>query len=152
MSEAKDPEQLLAEALRAQAARSASPAPAPPAPTIEPEKPPAETEKDAVTIVSSSLEQAVRKVPSDSGQGLMLSDSAFELLSGSEYGNETYPAAICKAEPDGTEAVEWSTGSQDRSGTGITPGRLPISVGWILLTVALLGLAAGAIAGLLSVF
>lgn len=82
----------------------------------------------------------------------MLSDSAFELLSGSEYGNETYPAATGSAGPAGPGAAEWGTGSQDHSGTGTTSGGpLPISVGWILLTVALLGLAAGAIAGLLTV-
>ena len=164
---------MLAEALRAQALRA-------PAPAVQPEQrgeppvtdlPTADLPAD-LEESETAAERPPEKPAGESQQvdasrpspDLLLAGGDFELLSGTEYGNTDYltgPAGPASADTDRYTAGSRSIGTVafDRISDGLTgmaggcgpTVRRDVSAGWLLLVVALLGLAAGAIAGLLSV-
>lgn len=122
MSEPKDPEQLLADALRAQAvfAPSASPPPSSPSP------PSPEPDTEAVPT------SAINELP-----------SAYGLLSGAGADSLERERAALDA------ASEAPTAYAPRPPEPPRPGaQLPAY--WILLLAVLLGLAAGSVVGLLT--
>lgn len=112
VSTGDDPERLLAEALRAQAAQK-TPATQPPA---EPDEPTERTELDPAAV------------------------SGYGLLSGGQHLGYT--------QPEDTEQVDPARGRAGQTAT-LRPQRR-VGVGWILLLAIALGLAAGAVVGLVT--
>ncbi|MEU8631206.1 hypothetical protein AB0C38_03490 [Amycolatopsis sp. NPDC048633] len=123
MSEPKDPEQLLADALRAQAvfAPQASPPASPPAPERE-----SEASTDAVPA------SAINELP-----------SAYGLLSGAGEASLERERAALDAASEAPTAYHPRPPEPPRQGA-----QLPAY--WILLLAVLLGLAAGSVVGLLT--
>jgi hypothetical protein len=124
MSEPKDPEQLLADALRAQAvfAPQASPAPA--------AKP--EPGTDAVPT------SAINELP-----------SAYGLLSGAGADSlERERAALDAATADA--ATTFTPRPEPPTVRQVTSGGAQLPAYWILMLAVLLGLAAGSVVGLLT--
>jgi len=123
MSEPKDPEQLLADALRAQAvfAPQASPPPPPPAPARK-----AEPGTDAVPT------SAINELP-----------SAYGLLSGASADSLERERAALDAASEAPTAFAPRPPEPPRQAA-----QLPAY--WILLLAVLLGLAAGSVVGLLT--
>lgn len=126
MSEPKDPEQLLADALRAQAvfAPQASP-PAPPSSPVPPSSPP-EPGTDAVPT------SAINELP-----------SAYGLLSGASADSLERERAALDPVSEAPTAYTPRPPEPPRQGA-----QLPAY--WILLLAVLLGLAAGSVVGLLT--
>ncbi|WP_410563249.1 hypothetical protein [Amycolatopsis sp. cmx-4-61] len=129
MSEPKDPEQLLADALRAQAVfapQASPPAPAPaPAPT-SPAAPAPDTEPSTEAVPTS----AINELP-----------SAYGLLSGAGAGSLERERAALDAASQAPTA--YSPPPPPRQSA-----QLPAY--WILMLAVLLGLAAGSVVGLLT--
>ncbi|MGH3435032.1 MAG: hypothetical protein ACRDRN_01030 [Sciscionella sp.] len=124
----KEPEELLAEALRAQAARTPVPPAAPDtAGALGPTGPVGARKPDLATEHNRP-------------EFGLLADSNFELLSGSDYATTSgYIAGY--AEPAAAAAA-----------TSRAPAESQRAVAsWVLLAALLLGLAVGAVAGLLTV-
>ncbi|WP_410637481.1 hypothetical protein [Amycolatopsis sp. lyj-346] len=121
MSEPKDPEQLLADALRAQAVFA--PQVSPPAPSASPAHEP-EPATDAVPT------SAINELP-----------SAYGLLSGASADSLERERAALDAEAPTTFAPRPPEPVR-------TSAQLPAY--WILLLAVLLGLAAGSVVGLLT--
>jgi hypothetical protein len=124
VTEGPDPERLLAEALRAQAASTPVP-PASPLPVDEPSQ--------------AGVE------PGTDGAG---SDARLvELLSGAGHG-------LLSGRDPGTVNVPYVGVSTDRTGpvgtTKLAPNRPQLAWWWMLLLAIALGLACGAIAGILT--
>ncbi|MFI5584938.1 hypothetical protein ACIA5G_07905 [Amycolatopsis sp. NPDC051758] len=129
MSEPKDPEQLLADALRAQAvfAPQASPPASSPTPAREPEP-----GTDAVPT------SAINELP-----------SAYGLLSGAGAGSlERERAALDAATADA--ATTFTPRPEPPTVRQATSGGAQLPAYWILMLAVLLGLAAGSVVGLLT--
>ncbi len=137
MSEPKDPEQLLADALRAQAvfapqASPLSPPPSPPAPA-----------RDTEPVTDAVPTSAINELP-----------SAYGLLSGASADSlERERAALDAASVplDSSASSEAPTTFAPRPlapEPARTSAQLPAY--WILLLAVLLGLAAGSVVGLLT--
>lgn len=128
MSEANDPEERLAEALRAQAAQ-APPKDAP----VPAEKSPAGTR------------------PFESGEQQLgrLTDSNFELLSGNEYAGN-HPLGHGERAPAAASGQHAATTGPPGTGASAAAHRRPLPAVWVLVLALLLGLAAGAVAGVLT--
>lgn len=138
MSEPEDPERLLAEALRAQAVRAPQPVrlseqPTDPHPIPVPEPVTTELEKPAY--------------PAPAGYGL---------LSGTEAGTlERERAALESSVPaTGSVPAVAQTRQTPQAAQSVQAAQAlaapPVGVGWVLMLALLLGLAAGAVAGLLT--
>lgn len=123
MSSGDDPEKLLAEALRAQAASTALPE-KPPDKTEKPEEP----EAEAVEATEDRTEEHPAQV------------SGYGLLSGSQHLGYT--------QPEDTEQVDAAAARAGQT-TKLRPQRR-VDVGVILLLALVLGLAAGAVVGLVT--
>ncbi|WP_284749874.1 hypothetical protein [Amycolatopsis sp. RTGN1] len=123
MSEPKDPEQLLADALRAQAVFA--PQASPPAPPPSPSSPP-EPATDAVPT------SAINELP-----------SAYGLLSGASADSLERERAALDPVSEAPTAYTPRPPEPPRQGA-----QLPAY--WILLLAVLLGLAAGSVVGLLT--
>ncbi|MEU4249671.1 hypothetical protein AB0F15_19890 [Amycolatopsis sp. NPDC026612] len=135
MSEPKDPEQLLADALRAQAVFAPqaspphSPPPAPPAPARD-----TEPVTDAVpTSAINELPSAYGLLSGASADSLERERAALDVASNSSVSSEA-PTTFAPRPPAPEPAR--------------TSAQLPAY--WILLLAVLLGLAAGSVVGLLT--
>lgn len=148
MSEPKDPEQLLAQALRAQAVR---------APHTPPPSAPSEAAGSAGSAGSGS-QPAVRPPTPDQQQPDPTTVESpvpqYGLLSGIGAASlEAENAALGPAEPAMEPASPTATGRNEQAGQPTThraaaSNRLPVH--WILLLAVLLGLATGAVIGLIT--
>ncbi len=123
MSEPKDPEQLLADALRAQAVFAPSASPPAPAPA------PARESEPGTDAVPTS---AINELP-----------SAYGLLSGASADSLERERAALDPAPEAPTAYVPRPPEPPRQGA-----QLPAY--WILLLAVLLGLAAGSVVGLLT--
>jgi hypothetical protein len=134
MSEPKDPEQLLADALRAQAvfAPQASPAQSSPAQSSPAPAPKPEPGTDAVPT------SAINELP-----------SAYGLLSGASADSlERERAALDAA--DANAATTFTPRPEPPTVRQVTSGGAQLPAYWILMLAVLLGLAAGSVVGLLT--
>jgi len=120
MSNGKDPERLLAEALRAQAAQARPSAPAPPLAPAEPVE----------------------------GENPSLGGYNYGLLSGSDLGRRLRAQAALTHAYQPREAVPQPQTPAKPATARIEQTRL--AVGWILLLALLFGLAAGSVVALLT--
>ena len=139
MSSADDPEKLLAEALRAKAASTPlpdKPLPGKPLPVKEPET---ETVKDAEdpVVEDPAVEDPLDEHPIDEHRPQV---SGYGLLSGSQHLGYT--------RPDDTEQVDPARGRAGQTAT--LRSHRQVDVGVILLLALVLGLAAGAVVGLVT--
>jgi hypothetical protein len=155
VSERPDPERLLAEALRAQASRAPLPEPVsmtPPVPTTPISSAgPADAAGLAGATGGAATAGQNPTPPTDRLLGLLSgADHEHGLLSG-RAPEATGPAGRTDPVPRPSERTRvGETGPLTTTGLRSAPGRL--SVWWILLLAALLGLAAGTIVGLVTLF
>lgn len=136
MTEGPDPERLLAEALRAQAASTPLPPPAP----LPLDEPPTADEHPATGGTGAA---AAADTGGDARLVELLSGAGHGLLSGRDPGTVNVPYVGVPSSQTG-----------DRTGPVITTklesGRPQLSWWWMLLLAIALGLACGAIAGILT--
>lgn len=132
-----DPERLLAEALRAQA-RSA-PAPSQPEATGGP--------TDVLGGSGDSRQADARQADDGLPHGYgLLSGTGANSLERERAALDSLPAAA-RAPTGAAGSVEPETGGHDATDSGTPP---PLAARWILLLAVVLGLAAGAVVGLLT--
>ena len=138
MTDGPDPERLLAEALRAQAVRTPMPPPSP----LSIEDP----SKDGPVVDEPATDESpTTDVPADAEPG---GDARLvELLSGAGHG-------LLSGRDPGTVNLPYVGVPTDRTGpvgtTKLNPGRPQLAWWWMLLLAIVLGLAAGAVAGVLT--
>ena len=125
MTEGPDPERLLAEALRAQAASTPVPPPGP-LPFGEP-------------AAAGDEEPGTNGTGGDARLVELLSGAGHGLLSGHEPGTVDVPYAGVPTDRTGPIGT-----------TKLTPGRPQLAWWWMVLLAIALGLACGAIAGILT--
>ncbi|MFF1606244.1 hypothetical protein ACFVYA_00575 [Amycolatopsis sp. NPDC058278] len=144
MSEPKDPEQLLADALRAQAVFAPQVSPPPPKASDTSSSAPAAPASSASAASSTTgargAEPATDAVPTSAINEL---PSAYGLLSGASADSLERERAALEAEAPTTFAPRPPEPEPVR-----TSAQLPAY--WILLLAVLLGLAAGSVVGLLT--
>lgn len=153
MTDGPDPERLLAEALRAQAASTPLPPPSPlsldePADTADkPAKDEAHADK---ADESANGEESGESPAVDAADGEKESGGdarLVELLSGAGHG-------LLSGRDPGTVNLPYVGVPTDRTGpvstTKLSPSRPQLAWWWMLLLAVVLGLAAGAVAGVLT--
>jgi hypothetical protein len=143
MSEPKDPEQLLADALRAQAVFAPQVSPPPKASdtsSSSPATPASSTSSTSSAAGARGAEPATDAVPTSAINEL---PSAYGLLSGASADSLERERAALEAEAPTTFAPRPPEPEPVR-----TSAQLPAY--WILLLAVLLGLAAGSVVGLLT--
>jgi hypothetical protein len=131
VSSGDDPEKLLAEALRAQAARTALPETAEEPPAAEPNEPDEPAESD------EPVEPAEAEEPTEDHSAQV---SGYGLFSGGQHLGYT--------QPEDTEQVDPSRARAGQTTKLRQHGR--IGIGVVLLLALALGLAAGAVVGLVT--
>jgi hypothetical protein len=143
MSEPKDPEQLLADALRAQAVFAPQVSPPPKASdtsSSSPATPASSTSSGSPAAGARGAEPATDAVPTSAINEL---PSAYGLLSGASADSLERERAALEA-----EAPTTFTPRPPEPAPARTSAQLPAY--WILLLAVLLGLAAGSVVGLLT--
>jgi hypothetical protein len=140
MSEPKDPEQLLADALRAQAVFAPQVSPPPKASDTSSSSPASSTSSASPAAGARGAEPATDAVPTSAINEL---PSAYGLLSGASADSLERERAALEAEAPTTFAPRPPDPEPVR-----TSAQLPAY--WILLLAVLLGLAAGSVVGLLT--
>ncbi|MEC3980557.1 hypothetical protein [Amycolatopsis sp. H20-H5] len=141
MSEPKDPEQLLADALRAQAVF------APQAERLPPEAPPEPPEKTDEKDEPGVTAEVVTPAPEPASVSSTASTEASGMPP--QYG------LLSGAGADSLERERAALGDEEAAAEEATvrrpaPASVPLPAHWVLLLALLLGLAAGSVVGLLT--
>lgn len=168
MSQSRDPEQLLAQALRAQASGAGTPVNAPEAESSQLAEDPGPLPNHLSGTVSDGAgdpSEHITALPGMTEETAATTPAGYGLLSGTgaeslereraaldATDTPTQHASTDTATSDQTAPRSGAAGPQPATRTRRAAPSAPVPARWVLLIAVLLGLAAGSVIGLLTLF